>query len=169
MSAFRKLTDMSRLLAVGLLALAMGQVATADEPGHLNVKTVVQKEEVVVDDAGERRTRLVDADTVIPGERVVYTITFRNIGAEPADNVVITNPISQALTYIDGSAFGPGMAIEFSVDGGVTYAAAADLVVSEAGVDRPARPDDFTHVRWVMQTELAAGAQGMARFAAVLD
>ena len=167
MSVFRKELGMSRLLSVLILMLAVS--ANADEQGQLNVKTVVQKEEVVINDDGERETRLVAADAVVPGERVVYTITFRNIGEEPAENVVITNPIADSLTFVDGSAFGPGMDIEYSIDGGVTYAAASDLVVSEAGVDRPAGPKDFTHVRWVMQTELAAGAQGIARFAAVLD
>ena len=38
-----------------------------------------------------------------------------------------------------------------------------------AGVERPAVAEDFTHVRWVMRSELAVGAQGTARFTAVLD
>ena len=57
----------------------------------------------------------------------------------------------------------------FSVDGGKTFAAADELVVSEDGEARAAEARDFTHVRWVMQDDLAAGAQGTARFAAVLE
>ena len=159
---------MKKLTSV-LLMLALSGAALSEEQGHLNVRTVVQKEEVTVTADGEKETRLVPAGTVVPGERVVYTITFQNISTEPADNIVITNPISGELTYVDGSAFGPGTNIQFSVDGGTTFASREELTVTEDGETRAATADDFTHVRWVMQTELAAGAQGMARFSAVLE
>ncbi len=151
-----------------LMMLALSLQAVAQEQGHLNVTTTVQKQEVTVNDSGEAETRLVAADTVVPGESVVYTITFQNISDEPAANVVITNPISEDLTYVDGSAFGPGTVIQFSTDGGQNFAAADELTVIDDGVSRPAGPDDFTHIRWVMQNELAVGAQGTARFTAVL-
>ena len=137
--------------------------------GHLDVQTTVQKQEVFVNDRGEEEKRLVPADTVVPGETVYYTISFTNVSDEVADNVVITNPIAENLVYLDGSAFGPGMEILFSVDGGETFAPAAELVVTEDGETRAAEARDFTHVRWVMQNDLAAGAQGTARFAAVLE
>jgi uncharacterized repeat protein (TIGR01451 family) len=151
-----------------LMMLALSLQAVAQEQGHLNVTTTVQKQEVTVNDSGEAETRLVAADSVVPGESVVYTITFQNISDEPAANVVITNPISEDLTYVDGSAFGPGTVIQFSTDGGQNFAAADELTVIDDGVSRPAGPDDFTHIRWVMQNELAVGAQGTARFTAVL-
>jgi uncharacterized repeat protein (TIGR01451 family) len=128
----------------------------------------VQKEEAFVNDAGETETRLVAANTVVPGETVIYTITFQNIGDEPAASVVITNPIDETLTYIDGSAFGPGMQLQFSVDEGQSFATAETLIVVEEGESRPAGADDFTHIRWVMQNELAVGAMATARFMAVL-
>ena len=152
---------------LALLMMALGAPALA--AGDLDVTTTVTKQEVFVDESGEEQTRLVPAETVAPGERVVYTITVRNTGDEAAGDVVVTNPINDNLTYVEGSAFGPGMTLEFSVDGGVTFAAADELTVEEQGSVRVARPKDFTHVRWVLQNELAAGAQGMARFAAVLD
>jgi len=151
-----------------LMMLALSLQAVAQEQGHLNVTTTVQKQEVTVNESGEAETRLVAVDTVVPGESVVYTITFQNISDEPAANVVITNPISEGLTYVDGSAFGPGTVIQFSTDGGQNFAAADELTVIDDGVSRPAGPDDFTHIRWVMQNELAVGAQGTARFTAVL-
>ena len=160
---------MSIFRSISFLVVAMSVSAFAQDEGHLNVKTVVQKEEVSVNAAGERESCLVPAETVIPGERVVYTITFRNISEEPADSVVITNPIDESLTYVEGSAFGPGAVIEFSVDGGSTFGSADRLVVREEGAERPAEPGDYTHVRWVMKNDLAAGAQGMARFTAALN
>ncbi len=169
MSDFKQGNAMKKIVSAIVTMVLLNLAAHAQEQGHLNVQTVVQKEEVFVNDAGETETRLVGAETVVPGERVVYTITFRNIGDEPADGVIITNPIDDSLTYVDGSAFGPGMDIQFSVDGGVVFASADDLTVTKDGVERPAVAEDFTHVRWVMQSELAVGAQGTARFTAVLD
>ncbi len=152
-----------------LMVLALSLQAAAQEPGYLNVTTMVQKQEVTVNESGETETRLVTANTFVPGESVIYTITFENVSDEPAENVVITNPISKGLTYVDGSAFGIGSAIQFSTDGGQNFAAANELTVVEDGASRPAEPDDFTHIRWVMQAELQAGAQGLARFRARLD
>ena len=158
---------MKILMSVVFLGLSFS--AFAQEEGSLDIRTVVQKQEVVVNENGESENRLVAVESVVPGERVFYTITFTNVGDEPAQNVVITNPIAAELSYVEGSAFGPGMDVEFSVDGGATFADAADLTVTVDGETRAAGPDDFTHIRWVMQGELNSGSQGTARFAAVLN
>ena len=170
MSVFAKGKDMKRQIVAALIAVLLSGFAIAQEADQLEVQTIVQKEVVSTNDAGESETKLVEATTVVPGERVVYTTTVRNVGSEPAENVVITNPIASELTYENGSAFGAGMAIEFSVDGGTTWASPDELtVVGEDGTARAATEEDYTHVRWVMQNDLAAGAQMMARFSAVLD
>jgi uncharacterized repeat protein (TIGR01451 family) len=137
--------------AVLLAALLAAPLALAQEKGHLNVKTVVQKEEITVSDSGERETRLVAPDTVVPGDSVIYTITFANISDESAESVVITNPVPENLTYIEGSAFGPGTVIEFSVDGGQSYGAGDELTVPDNGGSRAAKAEDYTHLRWVLR------------------
>lgn len=159
---------MKNLIGVILMMSAVTVHAIAQEQGHLNVTTVVQKEELTINELGEADTRLVAAETVIPGDRVVYTITFRNISDDAAENVVITNPIADSLTYVDGSAFGPGTEIEFSIDGGQSFAARDALTIEEDGEVRSAEAKDFTHIRWVMKQDLPVGAQGMARFSADL-
>jgi uncharacterized repeat protein (TIGR01451 family) len=153
------------VLAVSLLATA----AYAQDGGSLQITTVVQKEQLTVSESGESKTELVAADTVLPGDSVVYTITFVNVSDETAENVKITNPIPQHLTYEAGSAVGAGTVIEFSVDGGSVFAAAADLTVAEGDALRPARVEDYTHIRWVMQHDFAAGEQGTAQFRAQLN
>jgi len=152
-----------------ILSGLFGAAVVAQESGHLNVRTLVQKEEVIVSDSGETERRLVSADTVLPGDDVIYTITFTNVSDEAAENVIITNPISENLTFIEGSAFAPGTLIEFSVDGGTSFGAPAELLVVDSGTERPAEPEDFTHVRWTMQNQLDVGAQGIARFRARLN
>jgi len=162
-------------IGISILFISFAISAVAQEPsqepaqGHLLVKTVVQKEEVTVDANGEEQVQLVDAKIVVPGDEVIYTVTFQNISDTPAENVVITNPIAADLEYVDGSAFGPGSEIVFSVDGGTVFAAASELSVADAGVVRPAEAKDFTHIRWQMQNEIPAGSQGVARFRARLQ
>ena len=155
-----------KALMMAILVLA-SMVVNAQS--HLDISTTVLKEEQFVNDDGETDKRLIAADVVVPGETVIYTITFRNVSDEAADNVVITNPIADDLVYVAGSGFGPGTKIEFSVDDGASFGAAEDLKIEENNVLRQAEPRDFTHIRWVMQNNLAAGAQGTARFAAVLE
>tara|TARA_R110002096_G_scaffold130643_5_gene279905 strand:- start:136 stop:606 length:471 start_codon:yes stop_codon:yes gene_type:complete len=154
-------------ILTGLILATLSFSAAAQ--AHLDVQTVVQKQEVFVNDAGVSDTRLVAADVVVPGETVFYTITFTNVSDETADNVVITNPIAADLVYVEGSGFGPGADMQFSVDGGETFAAAQELTVVEDGEPRPAEARDYTHVRWVLKNDLDAGAQVTARFAAVLE
>ena len=154
-------------ILTGLLLTLLAFTAAAES--HLDVQTVVQKEEVFVNGKGDEDKRLVAADIVVPGETVFYTITFRNVSDQSAENVVITNPIAADLVYVDRSGFGPGTDMQFSVDGGQTYGAKNELSVTEDGVKRAAEARDFTHVRWVMRNELLAGAQATARFAAVLE
>ncbi len=141
----------------------------ADGEGKLNVQTVVQKETVVEDDAGNKSTQLVLAESVVPGEEVIYTVTYTNISSDTTDNIVISNPIPEQLTYVQGSAFGPGTEISFSVDGGKTYASPDRLIVVEEGLSRPATSNDFTNIRWIVQTSLQSGDRGFARFRARLN
>ena len=71
MSDTRRGTDMKNLLSAILLMTAMSVSANAQEQGHLNVTTTVQKEQVTVNEAGETERQLVAADTVVPGEKVI--------------------------------------------------------------------------------------------------
>ncbi len=159
----------SHVIGFSLFLFFSSANAISQEQGHLNVTTLVQMEEVIVDDDGERQTRLIPAGSVVPGDVVIYTTTVENISEEAADNVVVTSPVPEHLTYVAGSAFGPGMVVEFSVDGGVNYASAADLTVDDDGQQRAATAADYTHIRFVMQNDLAAGAQGIVRFRAQLN
>ena len=137
--------------------------------GTLQVQTIAQKEITIVNDDGQRETRLVPVTTVVPGDEVIYTITFTNVGAESADAITITDPVPQQMRYIDGSAFSAGADLQFSIDGGVNWGAAEELTVrDEQGELRPAVAADYTHIRWVMRHPVAPGKRGYARFKAAL-
>ena len=133
------MSDITKQLTRAVLFTAGMLLCTAAAAQQqLDVRTMVQKEEVTTNDAGETETRLVAPDEVVPGDKVVYTITFTNVGSEAADDVVVTNPIDPNLTYVRGSAFGAGMTIEFSADGGQTWGASSELTVSDADGERAA-------------------------------
>ena len=112
----------NKYFAVGpvLLALLLASfVAIAQETaGTIQIQTTADVEIIETDANGETVTRLEPASKVVPGDIVIYTVSFSNTGSEPAENVVITNPVPRHMEYVDGTAFGPGADISFSIDGG---------------------------------------------------
>ena len=150
------------------LSFVLGS-AVAQDKGNIWVQTVAEKEEVVTDELGKEVTKLVPVSTVVPGDEVIYTISFTNVGAEPAEKVTITNAVPQHMAYVGDTAFGPGTEVTYSVDGGRNYGFPDRLTAKdEAGDDRPATASDYTHIRWVMRNNLEPGAKGFARFRAQL-
>ncbi len=156
-----------KTMLIGLLMFAATASAQAQN-GTLDIRTIVQKEVTVVADDGSERTELVVADLVTPGDQVIYTLTYANVGDEPAENIVITNPLPTQLTYIAGSATGEDASVQFSVDG-VNYGQTSELTVVNDGIERPARSEDITHIRWIIAEPIEPGEEGIAQFRARLN
>jgi uncharacterized repeat protein (TIGR01451 family) len=120
--------------------------------------------------AGDRaEARLIPVTTPLPGDEIVYTVTFTNLNGEAVENVRITSVIPAAMRYVAGTAFGPGCQVLFSVDGGRTYGLPDELsVVAADGSPRVADAVDYTHIRWILRAPLEAGARGFTRFGAIV-
>ena len=164
---------MTRISIAFLLMASMTSVALAqDAParaGALRLQTVVEKLQQVEDENGEVRSELVPVEVAVPGDEVVYTVHFTNVGDDAAENILITNPIPAEMQYQADSAFGPGTQIQYSADGGESYAQpSAILVPDDQGRERLASAADYTHIRWMLTSPLDPGAQGFARFRAVV-
>lgn len=156
-------------IVLALLLAATAAAAPAASSGSIKLTIVGEMEQEFINDKGQKARRLVPITKVIPGDEVVYTISYHNVGKQPADNVVISDPIPNEVSFKDGSAFGPGTAIEFSTDGGKTYGVAETLKVKGAdGKDRSAVGEDFTHVRYRVLASVAPGQKGFVRFRAIL-
>ena len=114
----------------------------------------------------EIETRLFEAAAVRPGEELRYTIEFTNTGTEIIDPgiVVITNPIPEAVEYLDGTAVGDDTEILFSVDGGVSFSSPERLTVVEDGARLPAAPRHYTTIRWTYGGILGPGEGGTVAF-----
>ena len=139
------------------------------QQGKIELQTVVEKEQRSTNEAGEEVVQLVTADQVVPGDTVIYTVTYTNVADQSVENVVITNPIAAQLEYVVGSAFAPGADVSFSVDGGNSFAALDALRIERDGEQVSASAADLTHIRWTLRESLDAGSQGFARFRARLN
>lgn len=158
-----------RLLGMMMIVLLLPPAAGAQEKGTIELKSISEVEVVTTTAAGKKVVKRVDTGkaSVVPGDTVVFTTTYRNIGAKPAEKVVITNPVPEHTLYLDKSAEGKGATIDFSVDGGKNYAPAGKLTVMDAQEKvRTAGPADYTHIRWTLLKPLAPGGRGNVSFKA---
>jgi len=149
-----------------IASLLFASVAASAAPqGSILVKTTAEQEQTLTAADGSKSTRLAPAERVLPGHEVIYTVTFENVGKEPAKDVVVTNPVPEHTSYQSGSAFGPGTETLFSTDGGRSFAPASALEVHGAdGSTRAAGPEDYTHIRFVLKNALTPGAVAFARY-----
>ena len=155
---------------VALVLAAVAGPASAADPGCIVVQNVAEMEKTVTDANGVKSVKLVPAVKVVPGDTVIYTVKFRNRCDKPAENVSVDNPVPEHMAYVAGSAVGPNTEITFSIDSGYTFAKPEALRKKDSdGTERAARANEYTNIRWVMRHPLAAGAEGYARFRAVLE
>jgi uncharacterized repeat protein (TIGR01451 family) len=154
--------------AAACLLLTGARPALAADTLELH-NAVFQEVDVKAADGTMHKDR-VPAAKVVPGTEVIYVITYRNVGKQPASDVVITNPIPEELAYRPEQGPGPNAAPEVSVDSGKTWGALASLsVTGDDGKPRPAQGSDVTHVRWKLAKPVKAGEEGSVSYRAVLE
>ena len=155
--------------ALLITSLLLSATTARAQQGKIELKTVVEKEQRTTNADGESIVQLVPAEKVVPGDVVIYTVTYTNVADQAVEKVVITNPIGESLEYVADSAFGPGAKVSFSVDGGNAFDELDALTVERNGERVAATSADLTHIRWTLDGELAPGSQGFARFRARLN
>lgn len=149
--------------AAALCVPAMPLAAQAT-PSPIVLKGDVKAVKVITDKDGKQRSELVQPDTVVPGDRLVFGTDYANNGAEPVKNFVVTNPLPSAVRLAPDA----DPALEVSVDGGKTWGALAKLTVTNAdGTTRAATHEDVSHVRWVLSS-IAPGASGRLTYPAII-
>ena len=160
--------SLSLVLAIALSA-GSALAAAQSSSKALDIKVTAEVEVKTKGDGGAEQTKRIPAAKVPPGVPVIYTLSATNTAREPAGDVAITDPIPAHMKYVDGSATREGAVLTFSVDGGKTFAAAEKLKVTAGGASRPAGPDDFTHVRWLLSKPLAPGESRAVEFRARVE
>ena len=140
-----------------VLALSWTEGRAAD--AALKLTSTAEKESTVVKDGKKEVVRL-PAQKILPGDTVVFTNHYANTLDKPADEAVITNPVPKDVTYLDGSAFGDGATITFSIDKGKTFDTPGKLFKTEKGKKRNARAGEYTDIRWKFGKPIPPGKEG---------
>jgi uncharacterized repeat protein (TIGR01451 family) len=149
--------------------LALPVASWAQSKGHIKLTSVAEMEKEVFNQEGQKVVQRVPAAKVLPGSEVIFTTRYENVSKEQAENAVITNPVPEHMSYRQNSAQGAGARVTFSIDNGKSYNIPNQLFVTDAaGRKFPARPKDYTHIRWTFENSLSSGAKGDVSFRAIL-
>lgn len=151
---------------IAILAALLLPMAAFAKP-LVSVSITAEKEVTVVKN-GQKVAKKIAAARINPGDVIFYTLNFINSGDEAATNAVLDDPIPLGTVYLPGSAFGPGAEITFSIDDGKTFKKPSLLtyeVKNQNGAmeKRTASPEEYTHIRWVID-KIDAGAKGTVGF-----
>ena len=151
------------------LALLMSSIALAQTPPDpLDVRAIAEVESKSVQ-AGHTVVKLIPADRVVPGDRVLYTLEARNTGATALDTPVVTYAVPEHMRYVLDSAVGPGAEVWFSIDGGHSFDRAENLkVTGPDGRPRAVAGADITHIRWQLKNPLKSNSVAFVRFRALV-
>ncbi len=145
-----------------LAALLPGQALAANQVALDNSVFV---ERVTTDSTGKQRILLEEPKVVVPGDRLVFVLNYRNAGAQPADKFVITNPLPAAVSFADAGDTRPLV----SIDGGRGWGHLEQLTIAQPdGTRRAAQPADVTHLRWAFQKPVPVGGSGKLMFRGVV-
>lgn len=133
----------------------------------LDLKTTAEKEIKVKKD-GKVTTTRVPVDKAHPGDVVVYTITYTNIGKGPVVDAVIVDPLAGGVRYIENTAEGKDSEIKFSVDNGQTWQTYPVMMLFKkpdgSMEKKPAAADRYTHIKWMIKKPVAPGQSGRVSF-----
>jgi uncharacterized repeat protein (TIGR01451 family) len=158
-----RLSKNSTLLAVLLLVICAGV---------LRAQSAAPRPLVVTAENLMAKGRSGNAEAVLPGDVLRYRLQFTNQNSGDVRGVVFTNPVPTGLRYVDGSAAADrdDVLVEYSTDGGKTYSPRPMVTEVVAGkrTQKPALPEQYTHVRWTVRGSIASGASVTAEFRATL-
>jgi uncharacterized repeat protein (TIGR01451 family) len=150
-------------------ALFLASIAAAQGvPDPISIKTIAEVESKSTE-RGREVVKLIPADRVVPGDRVIYTLEVRNTGVAAVAAPTVTHPVPEHMLYVADTAVGPGAEVSYSVDGGRSFDRAENLKVP--GVDgrmRPAVAADYTDIRWQLKNNLQANSTAFVRFRALV-
>ena len=162
-------THLERKRIGTLLALTLFLSAAEAQPNeNPMVVKLTADVEIKTTEQGREATKLVPADRVVPGDRLIYTLEVRNTAATTVPAPTVDTPVPAHMRYVADSAVGPATQVSYSVDGGQSFDAPENLkVAGPNGELRAAESADYTHIRWQFKHSLKANSVAFLRFRAV--
>ena len=166
------------LVAAAPLAVSTPVFASLQQAGEAIAQQLLQPEvklvmgaekQVTVEENGETKSsweKLEGNVTVLPGDVLRYTVESSNEGELAAKNLVITQPIPEALEFKLGSDEGNSSAVTtYSIDNGESFVAEPMVEVKNADGTLQLNPDGtvkmepapaeaYTHVKWAFNEDL---------------
>ncbi len=150
-----------------LLAAAM--MTTPVFAQSIEVTNEALLEVVTLDENGEEKITYEDVSVVLPGDAIKYLITYSNVGTSQVESIVLKSQIPPNLLYTEQSAESENASVQYSIDGGATFADREDLVViTPEGEERPAEASDLTNIIWNVKDPIAAGSSDSVSFRATV-
>ena len=149
---------------ISLLATAAGTAPLSAQDQAISLSGSVMHEMVSLDASGKEVTELVEPNTIVPGDRLIFGTDYNNGSDEAVDNFVVTNPLPPAVRLAPDA----DTTLIVSVDGGKRFGTLSQLsVIAEDGGSRPAIQADVTHVRWTLPS-VAPGESGRLEYPAII-
>ena len=149
---------------ISLLATAAGTTPLSAQDQAISLSGSVMHETVSLDASGKEVTELVEPNTIVPGDRLIFGTDYNNGSEEAVDNFVVTNPLPPAVRLAPDA----DTTLIVSVDGGKSFGTLSQLsVMAEDGGSRPADQADVTHVRWTLPS-VAPGESGRLEYPAII-
>lgn len=151
--------------------LTQAGVSGAQQAPQLDLKTTVQKE-IKVKKKGKWAVVTVPAEKTGPGDVLVYTIAYLNVGKSPAVDARIVNPVPRGAVLLPESAGGKDADVTCSIDNGASWHKPPLMIriKNRAGVEeeKPAPAERYTHVQWVIKKPVLPGQSGQVHFKATV-
>lgn len=141
-------------------------VAVATGSGPLEAAIVVETLQVEKGPGGKEIRRWAPAHRLTAGEEVHYTVRVTNPGTDPVSAIVVTKRLPYGVHYLPGTAAGPACDVQFSSDGGNTFARPERPAGGSKKGQRMSPAVEYTHVRWILSKPLHPGATALLRFRA---
>lgn len=151
-----------------LLLAAVCSAASAVEAG-LSSELAALKKIAKRDASGRQIVTFEPFTKALPGDEIVYRISYLYTGSGAASNVQISGLVPEHMILLEGTEIEAGAVARYSVDGGSTFSALESLAVElEDGSFRPATLDDVDALRWTLDDSLAPDESGTIEYSVKL-
>ena len=130
----------------------------------LGLKTTVLKEVKVKKPDGTTVLRGIPVDKTGPGDVLIYTITYVNMGKTAILDATIVDPIPAGTVYVLDSAKGKDAEITCSIDSGRSFQPPPVFMKfrKPGGPEerKPAPAEQYSHIRWIIKKPVLPGHSG---------